>query len=35
MNAYAIITDSASNLSDATMDQYGIRAVSYRSTIDG
>jgi DegV family protein with EDD domain len=35
MYSYAIITDSASNLSDATMDQYGIRAVSYRSTISG
>ncbi len=35
MYSYAIITDSASNLSDAMMDQYGIRAVSYRSTISG
>lgn len=35
MHNFSIITDSASNLSDAMMDQYGIRAVSYRSVVSG
>lgn len=35
MNQFAIITDSASNLSDSTMEQHGIRAISYRSSVSG
>ncbi len=35
MNKFELITDSASNLSDATLDEYGIQMISYRATISG
>lgn len=35
MNQFALITDSASNLSDATLDQYGIQMISYRASVSG